>query len=114
VIALGSLAAVALVSRTKKQAKSNASSVQKYVPHKQLIDAISALEEKISSTSVEINDPIFSMLDKQGDSITLRANSAHVEGPKTGDAEEKTAAAPQTQDGTAAEQSTLAALPDDI
>jgi hypothetical protein len=114
VLGLGSLAAVVLMSRTKKQAKSNASSVQKYVPHKQLIEAISALEEKISTTSVEINDPIFSMLDKQGDVITPRSGSADVEVRQPGNVEEKVAAASQKQDGPAAEQSAMAALPDDI
>jgi hypothetical protein len=114
VIGLGSLAAVALMSRTKKQAKSSASSVGKYVPHKQLIDAISTLEEKISTTSVEINDPIFSMLDKQGDVVAPRTSSAQAEVRQPGDAEEKSAVAPQAQDSAVTQESVMAALPDDV
>jgi hypothetical protein len=88
--------------------------VGKYVPHKQLIDAISTLEEKISTTSVEINDPIFSMLDKQGDVVAPRTSSAQAEVRQPGDAEEKSAVAPQAQDSAVTQESVMAALPDDV
>jgi hypothetical protein len=54
------------------------------------------------------------MLDKQGDVITPRSGSADVEVRQPGNVEEKVAAASQKQDGPAAEQSAMAALPDDI
>lgn len=114
VLGVGLLVALALISRTKKQAKTNASSVQKYVPQKQLIEAISALEEKVSTTSVEINDPIFGLLDTQsgeGDS-----QSSTDPGSTTRPREDvaKTEAERRAQDAPEADEAKVDALPDDI
>ncbi len=109
VITVGSAAAAALISRTKKQAKKSAATVQKYVPHKQLIDAISALEEKISTTTVEINDPIFGILEKQGGGDDVPpAEVSEPEVANTSDVAQKEQEVP-TQD-----QAKVDALPDDI
>lgn len=114
VVGLGSLVAAALISRTKRQTKKSASSVQKYVPHKQLIDAISALEEKISTSSVEINDPIFNLLDKQGDISPPQSSSIQEEVPQPGRSEEQSVVTQQAKDNPNAEESKVDALPDDI
>jgi hypothetical protein len=114
VLGLGSLVALALISRTKKQTKTNASSVQKYVPQKQLIEAISALEEKVSTTSVEINDPIFSLLDTQSgkdesEAIPEPVGAAGSRGGESQNPEEQ-----REQNAPEADQSKVDALPDDI
>ena len=111
VVGVGSLVAVALLSRTKRQAKKSPSSVQKYVPHKQLIDAISALDEKISTSSVEINDPIFNLLDKQGDATASSSSSKREEVSVSVGTEEKSVVTQQAAD---TEESKVDALPDDI
>ena len=108
VLALGFVAAAALVARTKKQAKKSAPTVQKYVPHKQLIDAISSLEEKVSSSSVEINDPIFGLLDKQdGAGVSGSESSQQTAVAETGVTQKE-------QEEPTSEQSKVDALPDDI
>lgn len=108
VLALGSVAAAALVARTKKQAKKSAPTVQKYVPHKQLIEAISSLEEKVSSSSVEINDPIFGLLDKQDAVAVSRNESSQQINVAETDTTQK------EQEEPTNEQSKVDALPDDI
>jgi len=108
VLAIGSAAAMALMARTKKQAKKSAPTVQKYVPHKQLIDAISSLEEKASSSSVEMNDPIFGLLDRQEGADVSKDNEE--QSIRVAESDE----AQKEQKEPASEQSKVDALPDDI
>lgn len=49
-------AASALLKRRKKKGSRN---VQRYLPHKQLTDAIESLEERVSASNVEIDESIF-------------------------------------------------------
>lgn len=113
VVVIGSAVAAALVSRTKKKAMKSAATMQKYVPHKQLIDAISALEEKISTTSVEINDPIFALLDKREGSGNAQGEIRQTEVPQS-DASSTSGVAEKEQEVPTQDQAKVDALPDDI
>jgi hypothetical protein len=114
VVGLGALVAFALISRTKKQVQKSGPTVQKYVPHKQLIDAISALEEKVSTSSVEINDPIFGLLDKQREDGVERVSSSDAQVAQPENTQEVPAETPKEEKSTSEEPSTVDALPDDI
>jgi hypothetical protein len=114
VVGLGALVAFALISRTKKQVQKSGPTVQKYVPHKQLIDAISALEEKVSTSSVEINDPIFGLLDKQREDGAERVSSSDAQVAQPENTQEVPAETPKEEKSTSEEPSTVDALPDDI
>jgi len=49
--------------RSKK--KKSSSGAQKYIPHKQLLDAVATLEERVAATSIETDDPIFEKLESE-------------------------------------------------
>lgn len=51
-----------LFSMFRGKQKQARSTEQKYLPHKQLLDAIANLEEKVSANSIELDDPIFATL----------------------------------------------------
>jgi uncharacterized protein (TIGR03503 family) len=56
------LAGLFFVFRGSK--KKSAPSAQKYLPHKQLLDALAVLEERVSASSLELDDPIFKTLNQ--------------------------------------------------
>jgi uncharacterized protein (TIGR03503 family) len=51
-----------LLSMLRGKQKQSRPTEQKYLPHKQLLDAIANLEEKVSASSIELDDPIFATL----------------------------------------------------
>lgn len=63
VIGVGVLGVLYFLSKPAKTR--GGSALQKYLPHKQLIDAIATLEERTSATKVELNDPIFGVVEAQ-------------------------------------------------
>ncbi len=51
----------------RKSSKSSANA-QKYLPHKQLLDAIADLEERVTASTLELGDPLLQSLEDQGGS----------------------------------------------
>jgi biopolymer transport protein ExbD len=53
---------VSASSMLKRRKKANPKNLQRYLPHKQLIDAIGLLEERVSTTGVDLDDSTFRSL----------------------------------------------------
>ena len=84
VVLPGCVAAGSLISLTKKSKERGSSTVQKYVPHKQLIDAIASMEERMSLSKVELTDPIFNVIEEQR--ATSGVKEEKMDPPVTADA----------------------------
>jgi hypothetical protein len=66
VVTLSSLAAAGvLVALTKRPKGKSSAARQKYVPQKQLIDALAALEERVSTNTVDLTNPIFEAIENE-------------------------------------------------
>ena len=69
-------------SLLRKRKKRGTSAAQKYLPHKQLIEAIASLEERVSATSVGLDDAIFKIVEMDsrgtdsGDGMIQRASDS--------------------------------------
>jgi hypothetical protein len=61
------MAAGAMFAFTKRPKEKGATARQKYLPQKQLIDALAALEDRVSTNKVELNNPIFEMIENERD-----------------------------------------------
>jgi hypothetical protein len=83
-------AAAAMLKRRKKKGSKN---VQRYLPHKQLTDAIESLEERVSASNMEIDEAILrSLLGADDSSGALSDYAPEANG---GDEEALSAAADQ-------------------
>lgn len=84
IVPLGVISAVNMMALTcvfvflRRRKKKSAPLPPRYLPHKQLIDAISSLEERTSSTKVELTDPIFTRLETQRATATEGLSEAVV------------------------------------
>jgi hypothetical protein len=65
VVTISTLAIAAFLIVLTKRSKDQKATRQKYVPQKQLIDALASLEERVSTNSVELTNPIFEMLENE-------------------------------------------------
>ncbi|NDD92786.1 hypothetical protein EBZ37_11945, partial [bacterium] len=65
VVVPGCIAAGGLFSVTSRSKDRSSVAVQKYVPHKQLLDAIASMEERVSLNNVELTDPIFQEVEQR-------------------------------------------------
>ncbi len=66
----------AFVMLTKRAKDKATVARQKYVPQKQLLDALSALEERVSTNKVELSNPIFETIENERDSGSDRGAAA--------------------------------------
>jgi hypothetical protein len=57
---------------SRKSSKSSVTA-QKYLPHKQLLDAIAELEERVAANTLELGDPLLQTLEEQN--VTARDSS---------------------------------------
>lgn len=68
-----------LVVLTKRTKEKGVVARQKYVPQKQLLDALSSLEDRVSTNKVELSNPIFETIENERDSgMTMGAPSQDV------------------------------------
>ncbi len=75
----------------KKRKKTDVAS-QKYVPQKQLLEAIATLEERVSTSAIELDDPIF---------LTLDSDEKGVDGEEVAQEPPAEAATPTQESGEA-------------
>jgi uncharacterized protein (TIGR03503 family) len=85
IISLFNVLALGLAYTFLKQRKGkSAAAGQKYIPHRQLLDAIATLEERVSTTAIEMDDPIFGTLESEEATSSLEPE------PQANDAQQST------------------------
>jgi hypothetical protein len=68
----GAALVLGLYLLSRKSSKSSVTA-QKYLPHKQLLDAIAELEERVAANTLELGDPLLQTLEEQN--VTARDSS---------------------------------------